>query len=80
MQYKNDLKHMITMAKDDYMGIVKAVLLIILALLLLSLISKIANFVFGGLVAEVLIIIILILVIIWLLGKEGQRFVRKVIE
>ena len=68
------------MAKDDYMGIVKAVLLIILALLVLSLISKVANFVFGGWVAEVIMIVILILVIIWLLGKEGQKFVRKVIE
>ena len=68
------------MAKDNTMGIVKIVLIIILALLLLSLASTFLDFVFGGGVARIITLVILVLVVIWLLSKEGQRKVKTLLR
>ena len=66
--------------KKNYQGLIKAILILLLVILLLSFISKILDLVFGSNLGDIAMILVLIVGVVWLLSKEGQQRIKAILN
>ncbi len=68
------------MAKKNYSGLVKALLVLLLVILVLAFVSKMLDFVLGSTLGDIAMIFVLIVGVLWLLSKEGQKKIKNLLN
>lgn len=68
------------MPRDEDAGLIRAILVVVLALLVILLVSQVARIVFGNSLAEIAITLVLIIAILWLLTREGKDKIRRLLD
>ena len=70
------------MAKDEVsaIGIIRLILILVLVLLVLHVVALFLDFAVGGFTAKIIMIVIIILGVIWLLSKDGEAQLRKLLK